>query len=653
MAEQGEQRRLAAILALDMVGFSRHMEGDERGTLARHIARRADLIDPAITSHHGRIVKTTGDGLLVEFASVVDAVECAVAIQQALMEHQAEEPQDNYIQYRIGINLGDIVIVDDDIFGDGVNIAARLEGLAEPGGICISDDVHRQVESKLDIPFQDLGEHQVKNIAKPLHVYRVLFDGAPAEITIAIENKSRPNRWRLILVAAAVAAVIGAIAVWYLVLPSDTPPTVTVSSKPSIAILPFTNMSDDASQEYFVDGMTEDLITDLAKIESLFVIARNTVFTYKGKSVVVPDVARELGVIYVLEGSVRRIGDRVRINTQLIDGPSGAHIWAERYDGTLADIFALQDKVTAEIVAELKITLTSDERERQARKDTDNPQAHDAYLRGRQYYRRFTPEDFVEAIPHFKRAVELDPDYGQAWAALASVYWVSYRKEYAWTLIVNPHRDEFVSLLGAQQKAEQYLAQAMQNPTPLAHQVESQMFWNFRQFDKAIGEAERAIGLDPNDPEGHLGVAWALIFAGRAEAAIASAENGVRLDPHFPASYLFALGTAQLLLHRYAVAEMTLKRALKLSPGEMEILVPLTVAIAQLGRPEEARLNLLKYSDFRILYEPRVETYMESWPFKREVDVRLFGGGLLKASLCCEDRLEAYIGRVRQGGTLE
>jgi len=645
------ERRLVTILAADVVEYSRLVGEDEEGTLRTLGVCRA-VIDGLVTEHSGRVFGSAGDSVVAEFASPVEAARCAVNIQRDLEHRDSDLPDDRRMRFRIGINLGDVIVEGDNLLGDGVNVAARLEGLAEPGGICISGDVYRQVESKLDIAFQDLGELQVKNIAKPLHVYRVLLDGASTENKVAA-IRPQTNRWRVGMAVAALAAVIGAIAVWYLVLPSDTPPTVTVSSKPSIAILPFTNMSDDASQEYFVDGMTEDLITDLAKIESLFVIARNTVFTYKGKSVVVPDVARELGVIYVLEGSVRRIGDRVRINTQLIDGASGAHIWAERYDGTLADIFALQDKVTGEIVAQLQITLTPDEQERQARKDTDNPQAHDAYLRGRQYYRRFTPEDFVEAIPHFKRAVELDPDYGQAWAALASVYWVSYRKEYAWTLIVNPHRDEFVSLLGAQQKAEQYLAQAMQNPTPLAHQVESQMFWNFRQFDKAIGEAERAIALDPNDPEGHLGVAWALIFAGRAEAAIASAENGVRLDPHFPASYLFALGTAQLLLHRYAVAEMTLKRALKLSPGEMEILVPLTVAIAQLGRPEEARLSLQKYSDFRILYEPRVETYMESWPFKREVDVRLFGGGLLKAGLCCEDRLEAYIGRVRQGGTLE
>ncbi len=653
MPERGEQRRLAAILAADMVGYSRLMEADERGTLARQKAQRTELLDPAIARHRGRIVKTTGDGLLVEFASVVDAVECAAAIQRAMAVREADVPQDRRIQYRIGINLGDVVIDGDDIFGEGVNIAARLEGLAEAGGICISGDVYRQVESKLDLRYEDLGERQLKNIAKPMRVYRVLLEGAPTKTSFATDE-TRPKHWRWAVAAGVLTAAIGVAAFWYFALPAMSPPALTLSGKPSIAVLPFTNMSDDSSQEYFVDGMTEDLITDLAKIDSLFVIARNTMFTYKNTSVVVPDVARELGVEYVLEGSVRRVGDRVRINTQLIDGASGAHIWAERYDGSLADIFALQDKVTGEIIAQLQITLTPDEQERQERTDTDNQLAHDAYLRGWQSYRRYTPEDFVEAIPHFKRAVELDPDYGQAWAALASVYWNSYRKSFAWTTIVNPNRNNFSSFLGARQNAEQYLEQAMRNPTPLAYQIESQMSWNFRQFDKALSEAERAVTLDPNDPEGHLAMAWALIFAGRAEEAIASAENGMRLDPYYPAPQLFALGTAHLMLQQYTQAEAALKRALGLNPGNWDILASLVVAYAHLDRQEEARTALKQYTDlWFIFYEPKIESYLEWWPFQREADMRLFGGGLVKAGLCCEERLEAYIGRVRQGGTLE
>ncbi len=652
------ERRLAAILAADVVGYTRLMGEDEAGTLEPLKSLRRELVQPKITERKGRIVKLMGDGLLAEFPSVVEAVLCAADIQHSMTGREPDLPDKGRIRLRIGVNLGDIIVEGSDIYGDGVNVAARLEGLADPGGVCISGTVFDHVKGKVGLDFADLGEQQVKNISKAVQVFKVLLDApAAGHSTVAAAAAKRSLRWPPVAAGLVALVILAGLVLWQRPWEPRQEPTSAeafpLPDRPSIAVLPFANLSDDSSQEFFVDGMTEDLITDLAKIESLFVIARNTVFTYKGKSVVVPDVARELGVRYVLEGSVRRDGDRVRINTQLIDGISGAHIWAERYDGSLADIFALQDKVTSEIIAELKITLTPDERERQERKDTDNPHAHDAYLRGWQFYRRYTPEDFVKAIPYFERAVELDPDFGQAWAALASVYWISYRKSYAWTLIVNPNRDNFVSLLGALQKAEQFLEQAKRNPTPLAHQIESQMSWNFRQFDKAISEAERAVELDPNDPDGHLAMAWALIFAGRAEAAIASAENGVRLDPYFPARYLFALGTAQLMLDRYAAAETTLKRALELSPENMEILAPLTVAYARLGRQEEARAALQKYTDFWILYAPRIETHMEWWPFKREADIRRFGEGLVKAGLCCDDRLEAYIGRVHHGGTLE
>jgi TolB-like protein/Flp pilus assembly protein TadD len=423
--------------------------------------------------------------------------------------------------------------------------------------------------------------------------------------------------------------------------------------KPSIAVLPFANMSNDENQEYFADGITEDLITDLSKLPELFVISRNSTFTYKGRAVKVGLVAEELGVRYVLEGSVRRVGTEVRINAQLIDAMTGGHVWAERYDGSLADIFSLQDKVTGEIVAELKITLTPDQQKRRERSGTSNPKAHDAYLKGWQLYRSYTPEDFFEAIPHFERAVELDPDYGQAWSALAAVYMISYQKSYAWSLIINPNRDEFVSWLGSRRKAQLYLKQAMKHPTPLAYQIASQISWDYRQFDDALSEAAQAIKLDQNDPEGHKAMAWALIFAGRAEEAIVSAEKGMRLDPYYPAPYLYALGIAHLLLQQFVEAEAALQRALGLTPENKGILAPLTVAYVNLGRDEEAQTTLKQYTEFMILYAPRIETYMDWWPFKREVDMRLLGGGLVKAGLCCQEQLEAYIDRARQGGTLE
>ncbi len=660
MSEDGVERRLTTILAADVVGYSRLMAADEAGTLTSLKAIRRELFEPKTTAHHGRVVKLIGDGTLMEFGSVVDAVNFAVDVQRAMALRNTDVPEDRRITYRMGINIGDIIVEGDDIYGDGVNIAARLEGLAEPGGICVARNVFDQVKAKVEVGFDDLGEQQVKNIPEPVRVFKVLLDAPATEHTAApTPVVKRSLRRPVIAGGLAVLAIVAGFVLWQRPWePAEDPASLEAMAfplpdKPSIAVLPFTNLSDDPNQEYFVDGMTEDLITDVAKIESLFVIARNTVFTYKGKSVSVPDVARELGIKYVLEGSVRRVGNVVRINTQLIDGVSGAHIWAERYDGTLADIFALQDRVTSEIVAQLQITLTPDEQDRQNRKDTANPDAHDAYLRGWQLYRRYTPEDFFEAIPHLERAVQLDPDYGQAWATLASVYWITYRKGIAWSLIVNPDSIDYNGWQETRDKAGKYLEQAMRNPTPLSHQVESQIWWDFRQFDKALVEAEQAVTLDPNDPAGHLAMAWALIFAGRAEEAISFAESAIRLDPYFPANYRFAIGTAQLMLERYAAAETTLKSAFELIPGEMNILAPLAVAYAQLGQKEEARAALQKYTDFWVNWAPIIVTHIEFWPFKREADIRLFGGGLVKAGLCCEDQLESYIGRLRQGGTLE
>jgi TolB-like protein/class 3 adenylate cyclase/Flp pilus assembly protein TadD len=651
MVAKGNTRRLAAILAADMVAYSRLMHEDEAGTIAAWQAARRDVIDPTLEAHGGRVVKRTGDGFLAEFAIVEDAIRCAVALQVALLKGP--------LSFRIGLNLGDITDDGDDIYGDGINIAARLEGLADPGGIFISGAIFDQVHNKVNLNFQDLGDQEVKNITRPIRVYRVLMESTHAvDSSVEIPPK-RPRRLAvtvgiLIFLIAAVGAVL-----W--LLPGDhganqaslqhkaLPPP----DKPSIAVLPFDNLSDDPNQEYFVDGMTEDLITDLAKIKSLFVIARNTVFTYKGKAVVIPDIARDLGIKYVLEGSVRRVGDVVRINAQLIDGASGAHIWAERYDGTLADIFALQDKVTSAIVGQLKITLTLDEETLQTRKDTDNPEAYDAYLRGWQLYRRYTPEDFFEAIPHLERAVNLDPDFGQAWATLASVHWIAYRKGRIWAQIVNPNINVQVSWIGARDKAGIYLEKAKRKPSPLALQLESLIWSNFRKFEEGIAVAEKAVALDPNDPEGHLAMAWALIFAGRAEAAIPFAENAIRLDPYFPANYRFALGTAQLMLHRYGAAETTLEGAFDLSPGETEILAPLAAVYAHQNKNEKARAVLKKYTDFWLYWSPTIENRIIYWPFKREVDIRLFGGGLVKAGLCCDDQLETYISKLRKGGTLE
>ncbi len=651
-------RKLAVLLHADVAGSTALVQANE--ILAHQRIQDAfQRLSETIISHGGIPHEIRGDALVAEFSTASDAVSASLAFQEANTAHNDNLSDEVCPVVRVGIALGEVVVADNTVTGEGIVLAQRLEQLAEPGGVCIQDAAYQTMPKRLPFEYTSLGEREFKGFDELVRAYSVSprDDSSIPEPEAPAADVRQPaaqpwSRYSIGLVVALAIIVGGSLAWW-----QPWHPKIELAhplpDKPSIAILPFDNLSDDPSQEYFVDGMTEDLITDLAKIESLFVIARNTMFTYKGRPIVVPDVARELGVKYVLEGSVRRVADRVRINTQLIDGASGQHIWAERYDGSLTDIFALQDKVTSEIIGQLKIRLTPDEQIRRAGKGTDNPEAHDAYLKGWQLYRRYSPEDFVEAIPYFERATELDPDYGRAWAALASIYWITYRRNYAWSLIVNPNRDEFVSWDGARDKAGRYLEQAMRDPTPLAHQIESQISWEYRQFDRAIGEAKRAVALDPNDPDGHLAMAWALIFAGRTGEAIASAEAGMRLDPYYPAPHLAVLGTGHLLSQQYTAAEAALKRALGLNPEDKNLLAPLTVAYGHLEKQEEARATLKQYTEFLILYEPRVETYMAQWPFKRETDMRLFGSGLVKAGLCCEEGLEAYIDLVRRGGTLE
>ena len=649
------QRRLTTILAADIAGFSRLIGLDEEGILAAQHAHKNEFINPLLEQYNGRLANTAGDSLLIEFPSAVEAVRCALELQEGMKNRNASISEELRIEYRIGINVGDVVAEGNDLLGDGVNVAARLEAMAPPGGIILSRAARDQVRDRLSVELHDLGEVSAKNITRPVRAFQVLKRG---ETAIRAPKKPEQRRSAIAIIAAISAILIALGMYWQTQFVEDEPSntqdgTLALTRKPSIAVLPFSNLSNEPSQEYFVDGMTEDLITDLAKIESLFVIARNTVFTYKNKSVVVPDVAVELGVKYVLEGSVRRVGNVVRINTQLIDGSTGAHIWAERYDAVLADIFALQDKVTSEIVAQLKITLTPEEEQLQNLKSTDNADAHDAYLRGWQLYRRHAPVEFAAAIPQLELAVKLDPEYGQAWAALASIYWTAHRKGEAWASIVNPDPHNIVSWTGARDKAEIKLRQAMRNPTPLAYQVGSQISWDHRQFDRALEEARQAIALNQNDPAGHLAMAWALIFAGNAEAAIASTEAAIQLDPNFPGSSLYALGTAQLMLKRYDEAKASLKRALTFIPDEFGILVPLSIAYTRTGQQEEAAAALRKHHSYSIYASPKIKHYMPWWPFKRESDNRVFGAGLLEAGLCCENQLEAYLSNLRRGGTLE
>jgi len=350
---------------------------------------------------------------------------------------------------------------------------------------------------------------------------------------------------------------------------------------------------------------------------------------------------------------VRRVADLIRINAQLTDGSSGEHVWTDRFDGTIADTFTLQDSVTGKLIDQLKIWLTPEENAQLARRGTDNPDAHDSYLKGWQLYRQYTPETFAAAIPHLKRAADQDPEFGEAWAALASIYWTAYRKEYSWTSIINPDRANGVSQYGAQDKAQQYLDKALQFPTPLALQINSQLLADYRQHDLALNEASEAVKLDPNDPEGHEALAWTLIFSGQFEKAIESAQIAIQLEPNYPAPHLFAKGTALLMLKQFAEAETALERAIDLTPENKTIQASLAVVYSYLDKHEPAQAAMQQYVERKISASPKIETNLVWWPFMFEADMRLFGEGLVKAGLCCEQTLENYIEGVRLGGTLK
>jgi adenylate cyclase len=645
-------RKLAAILAVDVVGYSRLMGADEAGTHARLKALRHDLIEPAIAAHHGRTVKLMGDGALVEFASVVDAVQCAVAIQRSMAEHDADTPQDRRIHLRIGVNLGDVIVEGDDIYGEGVNVAARLEQLAQPGEICISRTVFNHVRNKVDLGFEHRGEHKVKNIAEPVVVYRVLVDPKSAG-TVIEAARARLARWNLPAATAALAVLLAAMAgiAWLKPwMPEADPASVermafALPDKPSLAVLPFDNLNGDREQEYFVDGMTDDLITDLSKHSGLFVIARNSVFTYKGEPVKVQRVAEELGVRYVLEGSVRRAGDQVRINAQLIDAVTGGHLWAERYDGSVTDVFALQDQVAGSIVTALAVRLTGEEQSRAARTETENPQAYDAFLRGWAHYRRNTPDDLAKAIPHFEEAIALDPNYGRAHAALAVVYWADLERSFSSGTGLPLTAEE------ARQREMHHLGEALKHPVPLAYQVASrQATWQGRH-QQAIAEAERAITLDANDPVGYEAMAIALIFAGQPAEGAEMISRAMRFDPRYAHEYLYWLGLAQFGMERFDEATMSLTQASRADPEDERALIILAATYGHVGRVKEAESAIEQANELRrnrqedlaegplrvgldvFLVGPYTLDDVDLWPFKEQTDRERLREGLRLAGV--------------------
>jgi TolB-like protein/class 3 adenylate cyclase/thioredoxin-like negative regulator of GroEL len=631
-------RRLAAVLAADVVGYSRLMGVDEAGTLAALKSHRRELIEPRLAAHRGRIVKLMGDGLLAEFPSAVEAVQCAVELQQAMAARTRGVPEPRRIRYRIGINIGDVVVDGADIYGDGVNIAARLEALSDPGGVCVARGVVEQVRGKLDLTFEHLGDRQVKNIADRIGLYRVVLDDKAAALAETASRVPARAARRRVAYATAVAALLLAVAAtigWGLWTFALTPTSLENAvppprDKPSIAVLPFANLSDDPDQEWFVDGMTEDLITDLSKVSGLVVIARNSTFTYKGRHAKAQDVARDLGVSHILEGSVRRAGDQVRINAQLIDAATAGHLWAERFDETMTSIFALQDRVTRRIVAGLAVTLTASEQQRLARRDTANVEAYEAFLRGWEHVRRFTPEDFAEARDLFEKAVELDPQYGRAYAALALVHYRAF--ELGWA------KELGMGWNIARLRAGRYLERAWASPTPLAHRVASEIYVRALRSEDALEQAQRALALDPNDAENHVAMARALIFHGQPEEAVALMETAMRLEVHYPAEYLHLLGLAYFGTNRFEEAATTFQEALARNPANHRVRALLAASYAFLQRRDDARRAFAAYMEAEsIAHMTHTGAFTQEdlwavWPFTRRSDRDRLLKGLTEAS---------------------
>ena len=515
MAEARVERRLAAIFAGDIAGYSRLMGADEEGTLSRLNAHRREFLEPKVADHRGRIVKRTGDGILIEFASAVDAARCAVEIQQGMIKRNASVPQNRRIEFRIGIHVGDVIIEDGDIFGDGVNIAARLEGIAQPGGICISDDAYRQVRGKLDANFQDAGEQELKNIAQPVRVYQLQPSGGASEA-----------------------------------------PRLALLDKPSIAVLPFQNMSGDPGQEDFADGMVEDIITSLSKIHRLFVIARNSTFTYKNRPVDIRQVARELGVRYVLEGSVRRAGDRLRVAAELIEAVSGTHVWAERYDRPVRDVFDVQDEITKEIVLALSIELTDGERARVFGRSTRSLEAWLAAMRGFEHWAEGSPKGIREARVHFERAASIDPKYTIAWAFIGWTHFTEVRFGFS--------SDPRASLAKAAELAEKCIA--MSPDDPQAHGIRAGVWVVQGRFDDAVRECEIAIAGAPSDAYLWCVFGRVLICAGDAARGERALREAMQLNPFHPSYYRGILGNALEELGRNAEAIEILTESVRRDP---------------------------------------------------------------------------------------
>jgi len=683
MTTQAFKRKLTAILSADVKGYSRLMGEDEEWTV-RTLKGYKEVMGNLIQQHHGRVVDATGDNLMAEFASVVDAVQCAVEIQQVLRAKNALLPENRRMEFRIGINLGDVIEEEGRIYGDGVNIAARLEGLAEAGGICISGSAYEQIENKLPLRYEYLGEHEVKNIARPVRVYRAQIEPEAAGKVIG-EKKAKPRQWQMagIGLLVVVIVVIAAVVMWKLYTPSapkpevvpkekvtagqperppaTVPPSAEVAPKeklipsspekvsktvtppapkmevaskekmafplpdePSIAVLPFVNMSEDPKQEFFCDGITEEIITALSKVRHLFVISRQSTFSYKGKPVKVKQVSEELGVRYVLEGSVQRSADRIRINAQLIDALTGRHIWAERYNRDLTDLFALQDEITMKILTAIRVKLTEGEHVSSSEKYFKGKQGLDCYLKileGYKYREGYNVEDIRAARRIAEEAIAICPELPPAYVLLGSVHQMEY-----WTSSGKSLQDSIEKGIEAAQKAF-----ALDDSNASAHALLGDFYWLKREYDKAISEGERAVALAPGEASVHISYAKNLVFAGRAEEAIPLFQKAIRLNPVGPTGLYLNLGHALRMTGKFEEAASAYRKSIQRSPDNILTHVSLAATYSMMGREKEARAEAAEV--IRINPKFSLDLFAKRQVYKDQSEVNKLVDALRKAGL--------------------
>lgn len=589
MNKKHVKRKLAAILSTDVKDYSRLMADNEVETVKAIKASR-EILFKCILDHKGRVVDSPGDNILSEFSSVTDAVECAVEIQKILQHHNKDLQDNRKMEFRIGINLGDIIEDEGRIYGDGINIAARLESLAQGGGICISGSAYDQVKNRLPLGYEFLGKKELKNISEPIPVYRLLTRPNDVGKLVYKRKKDNPKYFRKKRITILIAILLIIFAGGFLAkLKTGTAPgerrkiikekimNLKIPDKPSIAVLPFLNMSEDTEQEYFSDGLTEDLITDLSKISGLFVIARNSVFSYKGKNIKVDRIGRELGVKYLLEGSVRKVGDRVRITAQLIDTKSGGHIWAERYDRDLKDIFTLQDEVREQIVNALTVQMTSDDKKRITMRSTVNLEAYDYFLKAITLCSSSKLDDLEEARILLKKATDLDPKFSRAYSELGKTYFIQW--------IFGP--DKNMAILD---KVYEYGRKAIKiNPDePSGYSQLAHYYLWTKQHDSGIEQIKKAIALDPYNSQWLASLGELLTYAGRAEEGIQYLKKAIRLDPKYPVWYLYGLGHAYFLLGDHEQAVLTFEKVVEQDPGFWPSYLLMAASLDILGRKEDS-----------------------------------------------------------------